>query len=111
MTRSPDKAERVRALGAEPVVCDVFDRDRLREVVRVFRPDAVMHELTDLPDDPSRIGELAGLNARIRMEGTRNLLDAARAAGARHFLAQSVAWELPPGEGADAVRKLERSVL
>lgn len=111
MTRSPDRAELLRALGAEPVVCDVFDRDGLNAAIRAFRPDAVIHELTDLPDDPSRIRELAALNARIRREGTHNLLAAARAAGAHRFLAQSIAWELPPGEGADATHELERSVL
>lgn len=111
MTRSADKAGILRDLGAEPVICDVFDRERLREAVCTFGAECVVHELTDLPDDPSRIPELTARNARIRREGTRNLLAAAQAAKARRFLAQSVAWELPPGEGADAVRELERSVL
>src|SRR5437588_11792172 len=69
MTRSPDKAELLRALGAEPVICDVFDRDAVREAVRAFRTECVLHELTDLPDDQARIGELATLNARIRRDG------------------------------------------
>lgn len=111
MTRSPDRAEGLRALGAEPVVCDVFDREALLRMVQDVRPEIVLDELTDLPDEESRIRELVGLNARIRREGTRNLLDAAEAAGAQRFLAQSVAWELPSGEGADAVHELERSVL
>lgn len=111
MTRSPHKADQLRALGAEPVVCDVFDRAAVRETVCAFDAECILHELTDLPDDPSRIQELAGLNARIRREGTHNLLDATQAAGSDRFLAQSVAWELPPGDGADAVRELERSVL
>jgi len=109
LTRSPEKAESLRALGAEPIVCDVFDADALRAAVVEFRPDIVLHELTDLPDDPSQIGDGAA-NARIRREGTRNLLAAARAAGARRFLAQSVAWELE-GEGAEAKAELERTVL
>jgi uncharacterized protein YbjT (DUF2867 family) len=111
MTRSPGKASLVQELGAEPVICDVFDRERLIEAVSAFRPDCVLHELTDLPDDPSRISGLVALNARIRREGTQNLLAAAQSAKAQRFLAQSVAWALPPGEGADAVRDLERSVL
>ena len=110
MTQSPDKAERLRALGAVPVVCDVFDRDGVHAAVCACHAEVVIDELTDLPDDQSRIAELAALNARIRREGTRNLLAAAHAAGARHFLAQSVAWELP-GDGAAAVRELEQSVL
>lgn len=60
MTRTQAKAERLRGLGAEPVVCDVFDLDALSQAVSGFGPDAVVHQLTDLPDDPARIPELAG---------------------------------------------------
>jgi uncharacterized protein YbjT (DUF2867 family) len=110
MTRSPDKAETLRTLGAEPVVCDVFDLDRLRDAVASFGPAVVVHELTDLPDDPARIPEFEAAHARIRREGTRNLLAAAQAAGARRFLAQSVAWQLS-GDAGEAVADLERAVL
>jgi nucleoside-diphosphate-sugar epimerase len=95
MTLSPDKLEALRELGAEPVLADVYDRERLREAVAAFRPDAVMHQLTDLPDELERIPEMAAANRRIRTEGTRNLLDAAEAAGAARFVAQSIAWRLP----------------
>lgn len=96
-TRSPEKGERVRELGGEPVVLDVFEKERLVEAVTAFGPEVVMHQLTALPDDPARIAEAAAANARIRSEGTRNLLAAARAAGAPRFLAQSIAWN-PPSE-------------
>jgi hypothetical protein len=69
-----------------------------------------MHQLTDLPDDVSAIADFRGRNARIRREGTRNLLDAAAAAGAPGFVAQSIAWETP-GDGGAAVADLERAVL
>lgn len=110
MTRSPQKANELRALGAEPVVCDVFDAPALEDAVVSFRPDAVLNELTDLPDDAALIGDFREATARIRREGTRNLLAAARAAGATQFLAQSVAWRLP-GDAGDATEELERSVL
>jgi nucleoside-diphosphate-sugar epimerase len=70
----------------------------------------VAHELTDLPEDEASISEFAEANARIRREGTRNLLAAARAAGTGRFLALSLAWPLPGDAGA-AVEELERSVL
>ena len=110
MTRSPGKKNALRALGAEPVVCDVFDAEALREAVVGFGTEAVVHELTDLPDDPARIPEMATANSRIRREGTRNLLAAAEAAGASRIVAQSVAWQLP-GDGGAAVEELERAVL
>jgi hypothetical protein len=94
-------------LGAEPVVCDAFDAHALREAVCAFRPDAVVNELTDLPDQQSATNDA---NARMRREGTRNLLAAAEAAGASRFVAQSIAWQLPGDVGA-AVNELERLLL
>jgi uncharacterized protein YbjT (DUF2867 family) len=110
MTRSPEKATSISALGAAPVVCDVFDARALTAAVIDFRPDALLHELTDLPDDAARIAQFGALNARIRREGTRNLLSAANAAGVTRFLAQSVAWDLP-GDGGLATGDLESAVL
>jgi len=97
LTRSPSKTELLSHLGAEPILCDVFDREALIQAVRDFKPDVVLNELTDLPDDAAQISELADLNARIRTEGTRNLIEAARRSGSPKILAQSVAWQLPDG--------------
>lgn len=109
MTRSPAKAGALQELGARPVVCDVFAREQLVEVVCDFAPDVVVHQLTDLPDHVQDIPAHAEANDRIRTEGTRNLIAAAQAAGARHFLAQSIAWT-PPGRGA-VVAEHERLTL
>jgi uncharacterized protein YbjT (DUF2867 family) len=111
MTRSHGKTELLGRLGAAPILCDVFDREALIRAVRDFEPDVVLNELTDLPDDVARIGELAELNARIRTEGTRNLIEAARQSTSPKILTQSVAWQLPDGPDALAVAELERSVL
>jgi nucleoside-diphosphate-sugar epimerase len=107
MTRTPGKLERLAELGAEPVLCDAYDADALREAVVAFRPEAVVNELTDLPD---RAGAVNEANARMRREGTRNLLSAAEAASASHFVAQSVAWQLQ-GDGGAAVAELEELTL
>ncbi|HUG51356.1 MAG TPA: NAD-dependent epimerase/dehydratase family protein [Terrimesophilobacter sp.] len=111
MTRSPANESGLRESGAEPVVCDVFDRVALIGVVGVFQPDIILDELTDLPDDRSQLPARALGNARIRVEGTHNLIEAAQHAKVEKFIAQSVAWQLPAGAGADAVAELERSVL
>jgi nucleoside-diphosphate-sugar epimerase len=110
MTRSERKADGLRALGAEPAVCDVFDADALRGAVVSANADAVVHLLTDLPDDMSEIDTFTAANARIRREGTRNLLAAAEAVGASRFLAESLAAR-PDGEAGEAVDEFERSVL
>ena len=80
MTRSPGKASAIEAAGAAAVVCDVFDRDALHDAIGAFAPDAVVHQLTDLPDDPARLDEFKAANSRIRREGTQDLLAAAAAA-------------------------------
>jgi uncharacterized protein YbjT (DUF2867 family) len=103
MTRSAGKVELLTRLGAEPILCDVFDRAALIQAVHDFAPVVVLYELTDLPD--------AHLNARIRTEGNQNLIEAARKSGSPKILAQSVAWQLPDGPDALAVAELERAVL
>lgn len=108
-TRSASKASLLGELGVQAVVCDVFGGD-LEEHLTAFRPDVVVHQLTDLPDDASQVRARADANNRMRREGTRRLLAAATAAGARGLVAQSVAWELPP-DGARAAADLERQVL
>jgi len=109
MTRSTEKVETLRALGAEPVLCDVYDAPKLTEEVAAYGPEMVMHQLTDLPDEVERIGDYGARNDRMRTEGTANLIAAAQAAGAGRLLAQSIAW-LPPGR-EEAVEAFERQVL
>jgi nucleoside-diphosphate-sugar epimerase len=110
-TRSPEKVEDLRDRGSEPVLCDVFDRDLLEETMTTFRPDIVMDQLTDLPDDRSDLPRYGARNARTQNEGTRNLVDAARSAGAAKVITQSIAWELPNEERQRAVRSHEQMVL
>ncbi|MEV6218492.1 NAD-dependent epimerase/dehydratase family protein [Nocardia sp. NPDC051833] len=100
LTRSPGKAAAIRAAGAHPIVHDVYDAPGLAAAVTDFAPDLVLHQLTDLPDDVAELATSGEANARIRTEGTANLLAAADAAGAERFLAQSIAWQPPAGRGA-----------
>lgn len=111
MTRSPAKAGLLAELGAQPVVCDVFDREALIPAVAGAGPDVVFHQLTDLPDEAAEIGRYGERNNRIRTEGTANLLAAAAAAGAGRVIAQSISWELPGEEGRAATAGHERAVL
>jgi uncharacterized protein YbjT (DUF2867 family) len=109
MTRSPGKTRMLRELGAEPVVCDVYDARALTEEVTAFDPELVMHQLTDLPDAADQISDYRDRNNRMRTEGTRNLIAAVRAARAERFMAQSIAWR--PPAGGEAVEEHERMVL
>jgi 2-alkyl-3-oxoalkanoate reductase len=98
MTRSERSAETLRGQGAHALVLDVFDREGLRDALVAARPDAVVHELTALPHrfNP-RDKQLYAATNRVRTEGTRNLLVAAGAAGARRFVCQSIAFAYAPG--------------
>jgi nucleoside-diphosphate-sugar epimerase len=109
MTRSPGKVEMLSELGAEPVVCDVYDAGALAAAVTGFRTELMMHQLTDLPDTADQITDFRDRNNRMRTEGTRNLIAAMRAAGAERLIAQSIAWR--PPAGGEAVEELERLVL
>ncbi|HEY8974017.1 MAG TPA: NAD-dependent epimerase/dehydratase family protein [Burkholderiaceae bacterium] len=101
-TRGERGAAVLRALGATPCVADVFDRDALHATLRRSRPDVVIHQLTDLPPglDPARMGDAIARNARVRSEGTANLVAAALASGCGRMVAQSIAWAYAPGDGA-----------
>ena len=98
-TRSAAKAESLRAQGVEPVVVDIFDAEALSRAVKATRPNVVIHQLTDLPKnlEPRLMAQAIPRNARIRSEGTRNLVRAAIAAGARRLVAQSIGWAYAPG--------------
>jgi nucleoside-diphosphate-sugar epimerase len=93
LTRSAAKADGLRRLGAEPVVADALDAAAVERAVTAASPEAVVHQLTAIPArlNIRRIDRDFELTNRLRTEGTDNLLAAARAAGARRFLAQSFA--------------------
>jgi nucleoside-diphosphate-sugar epimerase len=99
MTRSAEKADALRATGAEPVVADALDGAAVEAAVREAQPEAIIHQLTALPQriDPRKIERDFVLNDRLRSEGTRLLVDAAKAAGARRIVAQSIAFAYAPG--------------
>jgi 2-alkyl-3-oxoalkanoate reductase len=132
-TRSDLRAEAIRAAGATAAVVDALDAGALRRAVAHASPDVVVHELTALPDrfDPRDPDVYAATN-RLRSEGTRNLIAAARAAGARRFVCQSIAFAYAPGpvpevkhedaplnlgapppfgEGVRVIDEMERTVL
>lgn len=91
LTRSAARAEGLRAAGVAPVVVDVVDRGALTDAVAAVKPDLVLHQLTDLG------GQDRAANARLRTVGTRNLVDAALAAGTRRIVAQSIAFGYEDG--------------
>jgi nucleoside-diphosphate-sugar epimerase len=92
-TRTPAKAGALRAAGAEPVVVDCLDRDAVVAAVVAAQPDAIVHQLTALAGLNSLrdFDGVFALTNRLRTEGTDNLLEGARQAGARRFVAQSYA--------------------
>lgn len=92
-TRTTEKAAMLKQQGASVVVVDMFERANVIAAVRETQPDVVIHQLTDLG------GRDFSANSRLRREGTRNLVDAARAAGTRRIIAQSIAWVTIPGDG------------
>ncbi len=130
MTRREERAAAIREAGARAVVCDVFDAGALNEAVAAAAPEVVVHALTALPPSFKPKSDYLAATNRVRTEGTQNLVAAARAAGARRLIAESVAFFYepegdwvkdeearlfadPPGRfaaGRDALVELERQV-
>lgn len=131
-TRSKDKTELLRKMGAESVVIDVYESARLKDILIEIKPDVVISQLTDLPYalNADEMTDALVRNARLRTEGTKNLVEAARSAGSKRIIAQSISFvydqgqtphlEEDPllplshpvyGETAEGVRNLERQVL
>jgi nucleoside-diphosphate-sugar epimerase len=100
MTRTAETARVFEAAGVSPFVVDVFDAAALERALVRARPEVVIHQLTDLPRvlDEAQLAASYSRNARIRIDGTRNLVAAAKAAGARRFIVQSVAFAYAPGK-------------
>ena len=119
LTRSTGKQDKLRALGASVAVADALNREELIAAVSAAQPTHVIHQLTALPKGgPRRQGDLHATN-RLRVDGTRNLLDAAIQAHAKRFIVGSFAIladrgavsEAPHDEAAAAVRSMESQVL
>jgi len=100
-TRSAQSGKELARAGVTPAVLDVFDAPAVADAVRAARPDAIIHQLTDLPRefDEAKVVASYPLNARIRTEGTRNLVAAAQAAAVRRFIVQSIAFAYAPSRG------------
>lgn len=113
MTRSPQRAEQVRALGATPAIADALDAEAVRRAVADARPEAVINQLTALPRkiDPRRIERDFALNDRLRSEGSAILAGAAREAGATRLISQSIAFVYEPGPPGTIHRESDPLVL
>jgi nucleoside-diphosphate-sugar epimerase len=90
-TRTPGNLDAIARTGAEPVVMDALDADAVMRAVVDAKPDAIIHQLSSLKEmrDFKRLDKEFATTNRLRVEGTTNLLAAARAAGAKRFIAQS----------------------
>jgi 2-alkyl-3-oxoalkanoate reductase len=107
-SRSAEKAERLRALGADPIALDLLDRDAVREAIAASRPDAIVHQATALAglSDFKHFDRSFAPTNRLRTDGTDALLAAAKEAGVDRFLAQSFAgW--PYAREGDPVKSEE----
>jgi nucleoside-diphosphate-sugar epimerase len=98
-TRSSESGEKLAKAGVHPAVLDVFDARAVAAAVRSAAPQVMIHQLTDLPRDfdQARVSAAYPANARIRIEGTRNLIAAAHGTSVRRFIVQSIAFAYAPG--------------
>jgi nucleoside-diphosphate-sugar epimerase len=117
-TRSAANALMLKSLGATPAIVDALDADVLKRAVVAARPTHVVHQLTALPKGGAKSARDLEPTNRLRIEGTRNLLAAAVAAGTRRIVGGSFApiggLDNPPAEleaAADAIRSMESQIF
>jgi 2-alkyl-3-oxoalkanoate reductase len=98
LARSEESAQPLRELGAGVAIADLFDAELLRGAMAMGQPEVVMHQLTALPDrlDDADAADRFAANDRMRVEGTRALIDAAAGAGVQRVVAQSIAFAYAP---------------
>ncbi|MEO3827795.1 NAD(P)-dependent oxidoreductase [Actinomadura sp. B10D3] len=90
MVRSDSAEAEAARLGAVPVIADALDRAQVEAAVRKADPEVIVHQLTAIGRiDTRRFERSFAATDRLRIEGTDNLLAAARAVGVRRFVAQS----------------------
>ena len=93
LTRTAAGAARLEAMGATPLIGDVFDAERLAELVVQAAPEVVIHQLTAFgATDADPLAE----TIRVRTVGTRHLVAAAQRAGAKRFITQSISFICKP---------------
>jgi nucleoside-diphosphate-sugar epimerase len=98
LARHEDRAKPLQDAGAGIAVADAFDGEMMRGVFATAQPDVIVNQLTELPSriDPERATQQFADNDRIRVEGTRNLIVAARTWGSRRIVCQSIAFAYEP---------------
>src|SRR5215469_4625071 len=90
-TRSAGKSADLAAAGAAPVVMDGLDRDAILAAVQKAAPEVIVHQMTSLgiTKDFRKFDQEFAVTNELRIRGTDHLLEAARLAGTRRFIAQS----------------------
>jgi 2-alkyl-3-oxoalkanoate reductase len=91
--KSPANLQRVRDIGAEPLLLDILEASAVREAMMTTKPDAIVHEATSLNKKLDfRKPDVAFADTnKLRTIGTDNLLAAAHEVGTSRFIAQSYA--------------------
>lgn len=100
LTRTEAGAGQLRERGAEAIICDVLDSVAVRDVVLKVKPEAIIDQLTSLSQDYNvrKLAEIYAPNNRVRRIGTKSLVNAAKEAGVRRFIVQSVAFLYRPDD-------------
>ena len=93
LTRSADRISQLEQMGAVPMVGDVYDEERLVRSVAASEAEVVIHQLTAFG---TKTGDPYAETIRVRIDGTRSLIAAARAARVRRFIAQSISFVCSP---------------
>ena len=98
LARTPEKARVLEAQGVETALADAFDEAGVREAVVTARPEVLIHQLTALPRsmNPRKYAEALKPTSRLREKTAPYFLAAAREAGVRRVIFQSISFMVAP---------------
>lgn len=93
LTHKEENKTILESLGAQAVIADVYERESIFAAIQAAQPEVVIHQLTSLSQ------RNFADNSKIRIEGTRNIVDASLTSGVKQIIAQSISWAYEAGEG------------
>lgn len=92
LTTSEKGKEKLDNAGVKAYIGNILEYDTIEKSIGDFKPDIIMNEITDLKQvDMSA-------NTKVRIEGTRNLVEAAIKHDVSHIQSQSIAFVYEAGD-------------
>ena len=99
LAHRPGSLRAIEQLGASPVAGNALERESIFALIEHIRPDVVIDQLTSLPASPFDLPQRLPADRKLRLEGGRNLFEAAQAFHVKRYIQQLSGFYLDGGHG------------